>query len=279
MRTVEQQRSSARRLASRVLGAWRLPLHNCRYKLLGAHTIPAVRRFERDQVAKFRAYSPPPPPARVATVIVTYRRPEMLLRAVHSALAQSMENQAIVVIDDGGGLPDMPADPRLRTYSMPVNSGTPHLLRNIGIRLTQSPFVAFLDDDNEWEPDHLDTALAALDAGSARERPDLVYTALRRTFPDGRPLDVLSVPFDRRSLARAGYVDTNAIVARRCRHLHFHRLKSGELMPPCDWELAWRLSRWHRVTHVPYPTVRYLVNPDSYFSDWRSNGAIADRLP
>lgn len=234
-----------------------------------------MRRFERRQAASFAAQQPRPGKALVATVMVTYRRPEMLLKAVHSALEQSVRDQVIVVIDDGGGLPELPSDPRLHAYSMPVNSGTPHLLRNIGIRLTESEFIAFLDDDNEWEADHLETALTALRA-PGRKPPHLVYTALRRAFPGGQQLDIMSIPFDRRVLARGSISDTNAIVSRRCRHLHFHRLKSGELKPPCDWELVWRMSRWHRVSHVAVPTVRYLVNPDSYFSDWRGDGVLAD---
>ena len=82
----------------------------------------------------------------------------------------------------------------------------------------------FLDDDNEWEPDHLQTALAALEAGPPAERPGLVYTALRRGLPDGRLVDVMSVPFDRRLLAREGFIDTNALVIRRVPGLHFSRL-------------------------------------------------------
>jgi glycosyltransferase involved in cell wall biosynthesis len=258
-----------------VIRPWRLPLKDLRYQALGMHTIPRVRRFEIARVTGFAAQLPPPPPALVATIMVTYKRPEMLRKAVQSALEQTVSDQVIVVIDDGGGLPDLPADPRLRAYSMPANSGTPHLLRNIAIQLTRSQFVAFLDDDNEWEPQHLEVALAALTADPPASRPDMVYTALRRSFPDGRLLDILSVPFDRRRLASGGIVDTNAIVARRCRHLHFHRLASGELKPPCDWELVWRMSRRHRITHVPVPTVRYLVNPDSYFSDWHGGGVMA----
>src|SRR5262249_25573705 len=134
--------------------------------------------------------------ALVATIVPTYRRPEQLRSAVRSALAQTITDHVVVVVDDGAGLPDLPADPRLWACSLSANTAVAGVVRNVGIRLTSSTYVAFLDDDNEWEPNHLEVALSALERrGSDPSRgPDLVYTALRRSLPDGRPLDVLSTP-------------------------------------------------------------------------------------
>lgn len=255
----------ARRLAARRI----LAARNAWSMVVLARRVPAMRRFEDAEVARLAAESDPLPGARVATVLITYRRPEALRQAIRSALAQTVRDHVVIVMDDAGGLPDLPADPRLRVCSLSVNSGTPSVVRNIGMRLTRSSYVAFLDDDNEWEPDHLERALAALEPGPSPDRPDLVYTALRRVFPDGQELDVLSVPFDRRLLARHAFVDTNSLVIRRCRHLHFSRRLLSARRPPDDWELVWRMSRRHRVAHVEVPTVRYLCNPDSYYTNWR----------
>jgi hypothetical protein len=41
--------------------------------------------------------------------------------------------------------------------------------------------------------------------------------------------------------------------------------------PKEDWEFVYRLARRHRVEHVPVATVRYLVNPASYYSYWTRN--------
>jgi glycosyltransferase involved in cell wall biosynthesis len=257
------------RLARRLTAPRRLALRNTWSKVVLARRVPAMRRFEDAEVARLAAESDPLPEARVATILITYRRPEALRRAVRSALAQTVPDHVVIVMDDAGGLPDLPADPRLRVCSLSVNSGAPSVVRNIGMGLTRSSYVAFLDDDNEWEPDHLERALAGLEAGPPGERPDLVYTALRRVFPDGRELDILSVPFDRRLLARHAFVDTNSLVIRRCPHLHFSRRPLSARRPPDDWELVWRLTRKHRVAHIEVPTVRYLCNPGSYYSDWQ----------
>jgi|HubBroStandDraft_5_1064220.scaffolds.fasta_scaffold06805_4 glycosyltransferase involved in cell wall biosynthesis len=260
--------SVAHGLAKRALGRRRLAVRELRNKVVLGHSALALRRFEDAEVARL-AGPLQMPYARVAVVTATYRRPELLLSAVRSALAQTVRDLIVLVVDDGGGLPELPDDPRLRVCSLSVNTKVLGVVLNTGIRLTRSAYVAFLDDDNEWEPQHLEVALGKLEAGRPGKRPGLVYTALRRSFPDGTLMDVLSTPFDRRRLAHEGFVDTNSLVIRRFPGLHFSRIRRPiGLRPREDWELVYRLSRRVPTEHVPVPTVRYRVNPDSYYTDW-----------
>ncbi|MFE1883351.1 glycosyltransferase family 2 protein [Streptomyces diastatochromogenes] len=244
-----------------------LVLFEARNKVLLAPTAVRLRRFEDAETRRLAAGLPSPPSALVATVIATHRRPEALRAAVRSALDQTVRDQVVIVVDDGAGLPELPDDPRLFAVSLARNTGVAGVVRNVGIRLTRSRYVAFLDDDNLWEPDHLERTLAVLESPDG---PDGVYTALRRVLPDGSERDVLSVPFDRRRAAREAFLDTNAFVARRTRSLYFSRLRrTPEVLPREDWELIRRYGRRHRVRHVPHPTVRYLMNPASFYTQWR----------
>jgi glycosyltransferase involved in cell wall biosynthesis len=265
-----------RKLLRRRFG-W-LPLYELRNKVRYGHTVPRVWLFEGAQVRRLRAVLPSGPPPLVTTVIPTYRRPESLVAAVRSVLAQTVRDQRVIVVDDGGGLPELPDDPRLVAVSLARNTAVLGVVRNVGIRLADSEFVAFLDDDNEWEPEHLATALAALRPGTPapRERRlDGVYTALRRVLPDGREVDVLSVPFDRRLAREEGFLDANGFVARRSRALRFSRLRRDRgVLPREDWATLYRYSRRHPIGHVPVPTVRYLVNPNTYYTVWDSIGTI-----
>jgi glycosyltransferase involved in cell wall biosynthesis len=272
--------SAAHEVARRLLGKRRLEVRERWNKVMIGRSAVALRRFEDAEVGRL-ARQLTLPPVRVAVVTATYRRPELLLSAVRSALAQTVRDIVVIVVDDGGGLPDLPDDPRLHTCSLSTNTKVLGVVLNVGIRLTSSTYVSFLDDDNQWEPEHLQVALAALEAGPPGERPGLVYTALRRSFPDGRLMDVLSTPFDRRRLAREGFVDTNSLVIRRFPDLHFSRIRRPPgVRPREDWELVYRLSRRVPTQHVPVPTVRYRVNPDSYYTNWtrvlEANGLPAD---
>ena len=248
-----------------------LVLFETRNKLLLAPTALPLRRFEGAEVRRLAATLPPVPSALVATVIATHRRPEALVEAVRSALAQTVADQVVMVVDDGAGLPELPDDPRLFAVSLARNTATAGVVRNVGIRLTDSRYVAFLDDDNLWTPDHLERALGVLEQPGG---PDAVYTALRRVRPDGTDHDILSVPFDRRRAAHESFLDTNAFVARRTPALRFSRLRrTPAVMPREDWELIHRYSRRHTVRHLPEPTVRYLVNPESYWTTWTASGS------
>lgn len=261
--------SLVRSVVKRALARRWLAAYELRNKVRFAPTALTLRQIEDAEVMRLDREAEPLPPAKVATIILTYRRPEMLLRAVHSALAQTERDHVVIVIDDGGGLPDLPEDPRLRAYSLSANTAVVGVVVNVGMRLTRSTYVAFLADDNEWEPNHLEVALEALETGPVGDRPDLVYTALLRSFPDGRLMDELSVPFDRKLLARESYVDGNAVVIRRFPGLHCSRIRRPRgIVPREDWELVYRLSRRRRVLHVAVPTVHYQVHRESYWSDW-----------
>jgi hypothetical protein len=245
-----------------------LVLFELRNKVLLLPSAVRLRRLEDAETRRLAAVVGPVPEALVATVIATHRRPDALRAAVASALAQTVRDQVVIVVDDGAGLPELPDDPRLFAVSLARNTAVAGVVRNVGIRLTRSRYVAFLDDDNLWEPDHLERALAVLESPGG---PDGVYTALRRVLPDGTERDVLSVEFDRRRAARESFLDTNAFVARRDGSLRFSRLRrTPEVLPREDWELVYRYSRGHTVRHVPHATVRYLVNPGSFYTTWSS---------
>jgi glycosyltransferase involved in cell wall biosynthesis len=258
-----------------VFGTW--PLFEVRNKLL--HWPGAVRAHGQE-LLEVRRLRPTVvvPQALVTTVVPTYRRPESLARAVRSALDQTVRDHVVVVVDDGAGLPPLPDDDRLVAVSLARNTGRAGVVRNVGIALSRSTYLAFLDDDNEWRPHHLATALDALTG--AADPVDLVYTGVERVRPDGTTLDVLARPFARRTLRESCFVDTNSIVVRRGRGVRFSRLpRSGPNLPGEDWELVWRLSRRLRVRNVPETTVTYLVNPESYFTRWDAAPAAPAARP
>jgi glycosyltransferase involved in cell wall biosynthesis len=263
-------RRSVKRILRRRYG-W-LPLYELRNKVLLAHTVPGVWRFETSEVRRLRRLLPGGPPPLVTTIIPTYKRADSLAAAVRSALAQSVTEHLVIVVDDGGGqIPPLPEDPRVFVAALRRNTAVLGVVRNVGIRLARSPFVAFLDDDNTWEPEHLATALAALETRPSHPayRLDAIYTALRRVTPDGREMDILSVPYDRRLARERAFLDANAFVARRSRALRFSRLRRDRgVLPREDWASLYRYARRHRIAHVPEPTVRYLVNPDTYYTVW-----------
>ena len=220
---------------------------------------PQLAVAEEVEVRRARRLAPVTPQARVVTVVPTYGRSALVGDAVESALGQTVGDHAVVVVVDGGPMPALPHDPRLHIVRLGAHRGVPGLVRNVGIRVSVSPFLAFLDDDNTWEPHHLEVSLAAHRAGA-----ELTYTGLAQVLPDGGKGEVIAVPFARRTLRNDSYIDTSTMVVRRSRAVRFSRAPRGGTAVYEDWNLAYRLSRRLRTQLVPEVTVRYLLHPDGY---------------
>jgi glycosyltransferase involved in cell wall biosynthesis len=253
----------ARRWLRRSFGVW--PLMEWRNRLAMGLALPRLVAFENSEVKRLSKILGKTPEATVACVIPTFRRPEKLQLAVESVLAQRYRDFVVVIVDDGGGLPSLPDDPRIHVVSLSRNSAVLGLVRNVGIRLTKSKYIAFLDDDNVWTPEHLDEAVGGLEEGF-----DLVYTAIRRRTADGAEYDIISRDFDRRTLAdEMNYVDANSIAVRRTPGTLFSRLpRVRDTQPKEDWEFVYRQTHNARVKHIPVPTVEYLINYGSYYTKW-----------
>jgi glycosyltransferase involved in cell wall biosynthesis len=108
----------------------------------------------------------------VTTVIPTRGRPDLLRRAIDSALAQLNVDNRIIVVIDGPRDPASEAvvsryhDGTVSALTFEVNQG-PALCRMAGARAAQTDWIAFLDDDDHWHPDKLRRQLAAVPKGEA----------------------------------------------------------------------------------------------------------------
>ena len=257
--------TTAKTALSRRFGLW--PLMETRNRaLLGAPTL-SRRMFEAREVRRILdGWEGQRPTALVAVVIPTYQRPALLRKAVESALAQTVADQVVIVVDDGGGQVELDrTDTRLHVVRLSRNTGVAGVVRNVGIRLTSSTYLAFLDDDNTWTPEHLEAALAA-----HTDEVTVSVAAIERVHPDGSVFDVVGRPFDAQQLRDEGtVVDSSAIVVRRGPDVHFSRIRrSRRVFPMEDWELVYRLIKSRQHTFVPRQTVKYLINPESKYTDW-----------
>lgn len=95
----------------------------------------------------------------VSAVIPTHNRPQLVLRAVRSALNQTYINLEVVVVVDGPepktiALLESLHEPRLHIVTLQQNMGS-NTARNIGIRKAIGEWIALLDDDDEWFPEKI----------------------------------------------------------------------------------------------------------------------------
>ncbi len=99
----------------------------------------------------------------VSVIVPTFRRPQLVLRAVHSVLSQTLRELELIVVVDGDDQEtrealDSITDPRLRVKPLQENIGSA-AARNVGVDEARCRWVAFLDDDDEWFPRKLELQL------------------------------------------------------------------------------------------------------------------------
>jgi len=98
----------------------------------------------------------------VSVVIPLYNKGPHIARAIQSVLNQTEQSFEIIVVDgqstdEGPKILKSLKDQRIFFYEQ-VGSGVSSA-RNEGVCHSKSDFIAFLDADDEWMPDHLETLL------------------------------------------------------------------------------------------------------------------------
>ena len=123
-----------------------------------------------------------------SVIIPTYNRPDLLDRAIESALAQTQTPFEVVVVDDWSQPPaDVPSDSRVRLVRLPANRGNA-AARNAGLAAARGRWITYLDDDDVLLPTMAERSLAALEQ-SDLPAPVAVISGLEVVGPDGRVIE------------------------------------------------------------------------------------------
>lgn len=220
---------------------------------------------------------------KCSVVISTYNRPALLSRALASVHGQTYTDYEVLVVDDC--TPDEASvqkvldewEPKFAAKGVDLfglrlgeNSGYQCMPKNMGIEMARGDYIAYLDDDNEWTPDHLSVTINALEYKAATEtegpgnysKPnfsvDMVYTRLTYLVDDGvdkekweketgAPLPEGDAPLHEwkpEILSQRNFVDTSAIVHSKGAFWNMVREQGYgwdvALRRFGDWNFVWR---------------------------------------
>jgi len=124
---------------------------------------------------------------RVTVIILSHNRPELLLGTLHSVLCETTIPVSFLIIDNGSEartrrrLAEACAEhPQIRLHLSDRNLGCAGG-RRLGVELTDSELVLFLDDDAELIPGALAHMISELD-----RHPDSGAVSATVAIPDGR---------------------------------------------------------------------------------------------
>jgi glycosyltransferase involved in cell wall biosynthesis len=208
---------------------------------------------------------------KVSVILPTYNRPEMLGAAIDSVLSQTMQNFEIVVVNDAGVEVESVVSQKNTsgriTYVRHAQNRGLAAARNTGIKLAKGAHIAYLDDDDLYYPDHLQTLIHCLEHNDCA----VAYTDAQRahqTQKDGRCVvthkDVpYSVDFNHDRILVGNFIPVLCVMhARGC--LDEAGLFDESLTSHEDWDLWIRLSRKNRFGHIRKTTCEF---------SWRTDGS------
>jgi glycosyltransferase involved in cell wall biosynthesis len=195
----------------------------------------------------------------VSVVIPTYNRAKTIARAIDSVVRQGWRPLEIIIVDDGstdGTLDAIDSDGcpvPLTLIALGQNEGAA-AARNHGITAARGEFVAFLDSDDEWQPEKIERQMAAINAAGLECGAS--YTGIASFDEEGALCGLSRATAEgdlRLALLNHNLVgSTSCMLARRALLQQIGGFDPG-LRSCQDWDLWIRLAANTRFTCVAEP--------------------------
>lgn len=205
----------------------------------------------------------------VSIIVATYNRPETLPDCLRSILGQTYPNLEIVVVNDAGIdvsaiIKSLNAKGTIQYVEHPVNRGLA-AARNTGIATAKGKYIAYLDDDDVYYPEHIETLVGALETCDYRVAYTDAYRGHQRTV-DGRKIvskrDLpYSYDFDFDHILTRNFIPVPCILHEKsCLEDVGNFDESLAVLE--DWDLWIRLSRKHPFRHIRKVTCEFAWETD-----------------
>lgn len=192
----------------------------------------------------------------VSIIVATFNRSNVLRFALESIRDQSLSDWEVLVIgdcctDDTQTVIESFADPRIRFMNLPRNTGDQSGPNSVGARAARGRYLAWLNHDDLWFPDHLETLVRDLEGAGA----DLAVAPCFRVFD-----------ISERSGSVVGVVHVPEV-------LWPLKMWRGDSFLTSCWlmrrELAQRLGDWARAD-----SVRYATSQQYFYRAWSAGARI-----
>lgn len=210
----------------------------------------------------------------ISIIMPAFNASNTIKESISSVQAQTLSDWELIIIDDGSSDETLSVafeakaiDDRIRVFQQ-INSG-PSVARNLGIRKSRAPILAFLDSDDLWAQTRLDSMLRAL---APRPSVGVLFSRTRFISHDGQKPGTLTRHFDQLSasdlLAENAVCSTSNIVCRQEVFEDCGRFTPGlHHAEDQEWLLRVALSQKWEVCGIDEELFFYRSSPDSQSAD------------
>ena len=208
----------------------------------------------------------------ISIIIPTYNRSfDMLSKAIQSALTQTYEKIELIIVDDNH--PDSDCRKEISTKIAAIADDKLHYIqhdknmgacraRNTGIKHARGEFLAFLDDDDEWDRRKLELQMEKM----RDPEVGLVYCSSRTiitgennvTAEKIRSYKISGYVFE--ELLQKNFIGSTSFVLIRKKVIEECGGFNEELTASQDYELWLRIALKYKVDFVDVPLVNYYIH-------------------
>ncbi|MEP9411068.1 MAG: glycosyltransferase [Candidatus Brocadia sp.] len=204
----------------------------------------------------------------VSVILPTYNCAHFLQDSLGSVLSQTYDFYEIIVVDDGSTDNTKavlnPFMQKIKYIHLEQNRGLP-TARNIGIQSAQGTYIAFLDADDLWLPEKLQTDVNCFD-----QHPEVSMVYSRHINIDEKGF---ALGGDRKKRLPSGnifirlfseqnFVISSSVVVRKD-VFETVGLFDEKLINCQDWDMWLRIAFYFQVAGINKPLVKYRHNPRS----------------
>jgi glycosyltransferase involved in cell wall biosynthesis len=210
---------------------------------------------------------------QVSVIIPSCNRAKLLPAAIRSVLDQTFQDFELIVVDDASG--DETADvvwsfhdERIKFFRHEAQKGGA-AARNTGIVNSQSDYIAFLDDDDEWFPEKLGRQVAALK--ESNPAVGAIYTGYDAVDISSGEVKARKIPVHKGDLSslllRSNCIGSTSSVLMRRKCFEDVGMFDESLPSFQDYDLWIRLSRVYQFDYVGECLLTYRLHSNKIWTN------------
>ena len=209
--------------------------------------------------------------ALVSIITPTFNRPEMLGEALKSIFRQTYQNFEVIIVNDGGSGVEQrleafyAADKKRITY---INKGKNEKLpaaRNTALKLARGKYISYLDDDDMYYPNHLETLVKRLETTNCLfAYTDSVFARYQKVYDkyvlSGKDVRY-SQDFDHDRILIENFIPPVCVMHEKMLLDNVGTFDESLIIYE-DWDLWLRMSRRSWPSHIKEITCEYFWPED-----------------